>query len=484
MPSPTEAEAQNPPIDWDSALRCRRTCDRELHARSHRTSCRRLSPTSGARGKVRSPIGPTTPFASKPRCAPASPVSLRITGPWSRSRRALGAPPSLFNRDHRRHRVDHHAGADGPRRRPGAHQHQGRTRRSPRRLPRRRVRLRLSLLAWMLGASTSTISRRRSSAHLRRDRHARSSTPALMWLTYLGLEPYIRRYSPDSILGWTRLLAGKWSDPRVGVDVIIGVSAGLAMTVLYAVHNLLPPLLGIPSRCRSRRASSISRASATSSRAFAVHAERAASAQGCSASSACVGLGLLLRQRSASAVDRRVAAMICFTPGRPQRHVSRHGTPRLDLAIGAGIIVDLHRRSSSGPACWRPSPRSSPTSSLLREPITSDLSSWHATTAFVVRRRASLALGLGGVLRRQLRTTATRRERYDFLTWTRIGVPIEAERLAQPIGEKPLVGEVELGRDVREEHERRRRDARLRGVEDPHVPLARADRRMRRGHAP
>ena len=30
-----------------------------------------------------------------------------------------------------------------------------------------------------------------------------------MWLTYLGLEPYIRRYSPDSLLGWTTLC---WPD--------------------------------------------------------------------------------------------------------------------------------------------------------------------------------------------------------------------------------------------------------------------------------
>ena len=25
----------------------------------------------------------------------------------------------------------------------------------------------------------------------------------LFWLTYLGLEPYVRRHSPDSLIGWT-----------------------------------------------------------------------------------------------------------------------------------------------------------------------------------------------------------------------------------------------------------------------------------------
>ena len=65
-----------------------------------------------------------------------------------------------------------------------------------------------------------------------------------MWLTYLGLEPYIRRYAPDTLLGWTRLIAGNGTTLVSAVDVIIGVSAGLAMTVLFAAHNLLPPLMG------------------------------------------------------------------------------------------------------------------------------------------------------------------------------------------------------------------------------------------------
>jgi serine/threonine-protein kinase len=68
----------------------------------------------------------------------------------------------------------------------------------------------------------------------------------LMWVTYVGLEPYIRRFSPDSLIGWTRLISGRWRDPEVGRDVLIGVSAGLLMTVLYGIHNLIPPLFGRP----------------------------------------------------------------------------------------------------------------------------------------------------------------------------------------------------------------------------------------------
>jgi tRNA A-37 threonylcarbamoyl transferase component Bud32 len=67
---------------------------------------------------------------------------------------------------------------------------------------------------------------------------------AVLWMTYLGLEPYVRRSSPDSLIGWTRLIGGNWRDPHVGKDVLVGISAGLAMTLLFALYYLLPPLLG------------------------------------------------------------------------------------------------------------------------------------------------------------------------------------------------------------------------------------------------
>ncbi len=68
---------------------------------------------------------------------------------------------------------------------------------------------------------------------------------ALLWLTYLGLEPYVRRSSPDSLIGWTRIIGGQWRDPHVGRDVLVGLSAGAGMTLLVALHNVLPPLAGL-----------------------------------------------------------------------------------------------------------------------------------------------------------------------------------------------------------------------------------------------
>ena len=52
------------------------------------------------------------------------------------------------------------------------------------------------------------------------------------WLLYVALEPYVRRHWPQALIAWTRLLAGRWRDRRVGRDLLIGAVAGLATVVL------------------------------------------------------------------------------------------------------------------------------------------------------------------------------------------------------------------------------------------------------------
>jgi eukaryotic-like serine/threonine-protein kinase len=69
----------------------------------------------------------------------------------------------------------------------------------------------------------------------------------VLWVIYLALEPYVRRFWPDGILGWTRLMSGYVKDPRVGRDVLLGCVVAIAMTVLEVLYNLLPPLIGRPS---------------------------------------------------------------------------------------------------------------------------------------------------------------------------------------------------------------------------------------------
>ena len=50
----------------------------------------------------------------------------------------------------------------------------------------------------------------------------------LVWLLYMGLEPLLRRTWPATILSWARLLSGRWRDPLVGRDVLLGCVAGVA----------------------------------------------------------------------------------------------------------------------------------------------------------------------------------------------------------------------------------------------------------------
>ena len=43
------------------------------------------------------------------------------------------------------------------------------------------------------------------------------------------------RHWPHALIGWTRLLAGRWRDRRVGRDLLLGAIAGLAAVVIHRV---------------------------------------------------------------------------------------------------------------------------------------------------------------------------------------------------------------------------------------------------------
>jgi len=66
----------------------------------------------------------------------------------------------------------------------------------------------------------------------------------MLWIVYAALEPYARRFWPDMLLGWSRLLAGRVRDPRVGRDVLLGLVFGLIWFGLDIGRRLLPGFLG------------------------------------------------------------------------------------------------------------------------------------------------------------------------------------------------------------------------------------------------
>jgi serine/threonine-protein kinase len=67
---------------------------------------------------------------------------------------------------------------------------------------------------------------------------------ALMFMLYLALEPFVRRRWPQAMISWTRVLAGRWRDPLVGRDVLLGAAAGVAMAVMVGIAQRLPAWLG------------------------------------------------------------------------------------------------------------------------------------------------------------------------------------------------------------------------------------------------
>jgi serine/threonine-protein kinase len=59
-----------------------------------------------------------------------------------------------------------------------------------------------------------------------------------MSLLYLACEPYVRRIWPQVLITWSRVLDGKFCDPLVGRDVLIGTLFAIASRLLHAVSVL------------------------------------------------------------------------------------------------------------------------------------------------------------------------------------------------------------------------------------------------------
>jgi hypothetical protein len=59
-------------------------------------------------------------------------------------------------------------------------------------------------------------------------------------------EPWARRFWPDGLKAWTRLITGHILDARVGRDVLIGIAIGLGMVPALIGRTMLEPTAGGP----------------------------------------------------------------------------------------------------------------------------------------------------------------------------------------------------------------------------------------------
>jgi serine/threonine-protein kinase len=62
---------------------------------------------------------------------------------------------------------------------------------------------------------------------------------AILFLVYLALEPEVRARWPHSIVTWNRVLAGRWRDPQVASDILIGAAVGVGMFTFFKLVFLL-----------------------------------------------------------------------------------------------------------------------------------------------------------------------------------------------------------------------------------------------------
>ena len=66
------------------------------------------------------------------------------------------------------------------------------------------------------------------------------------WVFYMALEPYVRRFWPEILVGWHAVLSGRVRDPVVGRDLLAGTVSGVVMALSGCLTMILRPVLGWP----------------------------------------------------------------------------------------------------------------------------------------------------------------------------------------------------------------------------------------------
>jgi serine/threonine-protein kinase len=70
---------------------------------------------------------------------------------------------------------------------------------------------------------------------------------AVMWLWYIALEPYVRRRWSHALISWSRLLAGRFRDPLVGRDILVGGVFALTASAVIRIGIWVSLGFGEPS---------------------------------------------------------------------------------------------------------------------------------------------------------------------------------------------------------------------------------------------
>jgi serine/threonine-protein kinase len=96
----------------------------------------------------------------------------------------------------------------------------------------------LAMLDWIVGERHSSAFQEEASAALLWTSRA-TFMAAVAGLSYVAVEPYVRRLWPQTIVTWSRLIAGRFRDPLVGRDLLVGTVFGVGLTWLGQVDVLV-----------------------------------------------------------------------------------------------------------------------------------------------------------------------------------------------------------------------------------------------------
>ncbi len=68
----------------------------------------------------------------------------------------------------------------------------------------------------------------------------------VVWISYVAIEPYLRRLWPRTMISWARALEGRWRDPLVGRDCLLGALAASAVWLCIQGGALISHWRGAP----------------------------------------------------------------------------------------------------------------------------------------------------------------------------------------------------------------------------------------------
>src|SRR5580704_4344017 len=66
----------------------------------------------------------------------------------------------------------------------------------------------------------------------------------ITWMTYMALEPWVRRRWPQAVISWSRLVSGQFRDPLVGCDILFGVMLGIVWILIFQIRFIPLARLG------------------------------------------------------------------------------------------------------------------------------------------------------------------------------------------------------------------------------------------------